>query len=174
MKGSDEERAELDRLTEMLGRNTRSGKLLAHIGEKYFEGREEHLTEFHIATEVFVRSPKTFIAADDAVVRVEAHRLRKKLRDAYASGEGAGSLRIVVPTGSYVPKFERVSLPPVKVPRRKRVLPWLLVACGMGAVAIGVAYNLPEPAPVPSLPSGITELHVMAGHDGGEIIDDAG
>src|SRR5262245_40080439 len=84
MKGSDEERAELDRLTELLGRHTRSGKLLAHIGEKYFQGEAEQLTEFNIATEVFGRSPKSFVAADDAIVRVEAHRLRKKLRDAYA------------------------------------------------------------------------------------------
>jgi hypothetical protein len=174
MKGSHEERAELHRLIELLGRSTRSGKMLAHIGEKYFQDQEEQLTEFHIATEVFGRSPKTFVAADDAVVRVEAHRLRKKLRDAYASGEGAGSLRLVVPTGSYTPKFERVSTP-VAVPRRRRVLPWALAACAMAAVAIGFALNRPQPAPVQAAaPSGITELHVMAGHDGGEVIDDTG
>lgn len=174
MKGSDEERAELHRLIEMLGQNTRSGRLLAHIGEKYVQGQEEQLTEFHIATEVFGRSPKTFIAADDAVVRVEAHRLRKKLRDVYARGEGAGTLRLVVPTGSYIPKFERVTTP-VTVPRRKRMLSWALAACAVAALAIGIALNRPRPAPAPTAaPTGITELHVMAGHDGGEVIDDTG
>src|SRR5689334_15319909 len=119
MKGSDEERAELARLTELLGRTTRSGKLLAHIGGKYLAGQEDQLTEFNIATEVFGRSPKSFIAADDAIVRVEAHRLRKKLRDAYDKEPGSG-LRVSLPPGSYTPKFEQgappaetaLSLPP--------------------------------------------------------------
>jgi hypothetical protein len=177
MKGSEEERAELDRCIELLGGHTRSGKLLAHIGQKYFQGQEEQLTEFNIATEVFGRSPKSFVAADDAVVRVEAHRLRKKLRDAYTSGEGAASLRIVVPTGSYAPKFERGPAP-IRVPRKRRLLALVLAACALGAIAIAIwiemAIDRPRHTPVALPPSGITELHVMAGHDGGEVIDAAG
>ncbi|HUQ09040.1 MAG TPA: malectin [Steroidobacteraceae bacterium] len=172
MKGSDEERAELERITELLGRNTRAGKLLAHIGERYFEGHEDQLTEFNIATEVFARSPKTFVAADDAVVRVEAHRLRKKLRDAYE--EGGGALRVVLPAGSYTPKFERGAVPVVE-PRKRRVLPWVLAASAVAAIAVGFAlYRAPGPAPAAATTSGVTEVHFMAGNDGGEVIDDAG
>jgi hypothetical protein len=177
MKGLDEERAELDRLTELLGRNTRSGKLLAHIGEKYFQDEAGQLTEFNIATEVFGRSPKSFVAADDAVVRVEAHRLRKKLRDAYESGGGV--LRIVLPAGSYTLKFERGKGPLVEAQglRKRRALPFVIAACALAAVVIAIAvFNRAPPASAPAVPttSGVTELHLMAGNDGGEVIDDAG
>ena len=41
----------------------------------------------------------------DSIVRVEAHRLRKRLREYYA-GEGAGhSIKIDVPPGQYTPRF---------------------------------------------------------------------
>src|SRR5687768_5775927 len=151
MKGSEEERAELDRCIELLGGHTRSGKLLAHIGQKYFQGQEEQLTEFNIATEVFGRSPKSFVAADDAVVRVEAHRLRKKLRDSYTSGEGAATLRIVLPMGSYAPKFERGPAP-IRVPRKRRLLALVLAACVLGVIVTAIwierAIDRPRPTPV--------------------------
>src|SRR4051812_40708063 len=104
MISHEAERQELERAIELLGRTTRPGRMLAYIGAKYFEQQGGQLTEFNIATEVFGRSPKTFDAAQDAVVRVEAHRLRKKLRDIYAK-EGGTGLKISLPAGSYVPRF---------------------------------------------------------------------
>lgn len=104
MISREAEQQELERAIELLGRSTRPGRLLAYIGAKYFERQESQLTEFNIATEVFGRSPKTFDAATDAVVRVEAHRLRKKLRDVYEKASSTG-LTISLPAGSYVPKF---------------------------------------------------------------------
>lgn len=177
MNPSDDERAELQRVTELLGRGTRSGKLLSHIGEKYFAGQEGQLTEYHIAIEVFERSPKSFVAADDAIVRVEAHRLRKKLRDVYDKGLGVGGLSISLPAGSYTPKFEREAAPPVETPPppKRLLLPSMLAAAVIAAVAIGLALNRSEPAPVKAAPaSGVTEVHLMSGNDGGEVIDDAG
>jgi hypothetical protein len=173
MKDSAEERAELERITGLLGRTTRSGKLLAHIGEKYFRGEAEQLTEFNIATEVFGRSPKAFVAADDAVVRVEAHRLRKKLRDAYENEPRA--LRIVLPAGSYTPKFERGAAP-AELPRVRRALLFVLGA-GAVVVALVIGFTFRRSPPAPPIPveaSGVTEVHFMAGNDGGEVIDDAG
>ena len=54
-----------------------------------FSSTEEQLSEFNIATEVFGRSEKNFDPTADAVVRVEAHRLRKKLRDIYEKDDRA-------------------------------------------------------------------------------------
>jgi malectin (di-glucose binding ER protein) len=112
MISRDAERQELERAIELLGRTTRPGRLLSYVGAKYLEGQEEQLTEFTIATEVFGRSPKTFDAAQDAVVRVEAHRLRKKLREIYEKSGNSG-LQISLPAGSYVPKFSLASEPQV-------------------------------------------------------------
>lgn len=114
---SDAERQELERAIELLGRSTRPGRLLAYVGEKYLQQQESQLTEFAIAIDVFGRSPKSFDPATDAVVRVEAHRLRKKLRDLYdanaaAAAAGSTGFRISLPAGTYVPKFSPASEPP--------------------------------------------------------------
>src|SRR6188472_4451896 len=83
MTSRDAEKLELERATELLGRSTRPGRLLEFLGAKYFAQQEAQLTEFDIAREVFGRSLQNFDPDADAVVRVETHRLRKKLRDIY-------------------------------------------------------------------------------------------
>ena len=55
-----DERQELERVVELLGRSTRPGRLLAYIGAKYFQQLEKQLTEFDIATDVFGRSVNSF------------------------------------------------------------------------------------------------------------------
>lgn len=101
----DEERLELDAAVEALGRSSRLAHLLHYIGEKYLAGETDQLTEYSIATEVFGRSKTTFDATEDAIARVEAHRLRKRLKEFY---EGAGKdrpLHLSIPPGTYVPAF---------------------------------------------------------------------
>ena len=105
MNTRDAERQELERAIELLGRSTRPGRLLEYLGAKYFQQQEEQLTEFNIATEVFGRSEKNFDPTEDAVVRVEAHRLRKKLREIYERTRRTHGLQISLPAGTYVPKF---------------------------------------------------------------------
>jgi hypothetical protein len=104
---AQEERAELDALVEALGRSSRLANLLHYIGDRYFAGEVGLLNEYAIATEVFGRSKSTFDASEDAIARVEAHRLRKRLKEFY---EGAGKdhlLHISLPPGTYVPAFTR-------------------------------------------------------------------
>lgn len=106
MASRDAERQELERAVELLGRSTRPGRLLAYLGEKSLQQQEEQLTEFNIATDVFGRSSKSFDPTQDAVVRVEAHRLRKKLRELYKKKDGSTQgWQISLPAGTYVPKF---------------------------------------------------------------------
>lgn len=175
MNHSESERAELERVVELLGRNTRPGRLLAHVGEKTFQGLEAELTEFNIATQVFGRSPKTFIATDDAVVRVEAHRLRKKLRDLYEKEPGGSGVQISLPAGSYVPKFERIAVEKI-APRRRRMLPMAVLGAVLGAAAIvGFTFFTRSVPPAGAAPaSGVTEVHLLSGYDRSEVIDDSG
>src|SRR5690349_11830455 len=105
MTSSDAERQELERAVERLGRTTRPGRLLEYLGSKYFSHQEAQLTEFDIARDVFGRSVENFDPAEDAVVRVEVHRLRKKLRDIYDKDARAEGVQISLPAGTYVPKF---------------------------------------------------------------------
>jgi len=120
---TEAEREELETIAEALGRSSRLANLLHYIGEKYFRGESNQLTEYNIATEVFSRSKTTFDAGKDAIARVETHRLRKRLQEFY---EGAGRerpLQLSIPPGAYLPVFSRraaavptVQAPPLKAP----------------------------------------------------------
>jgi hypothetical protein len=80
------------------------GKLLRFICQEYFAGRVDQIKEYTLATEVLGRGPD-FDQNQDAIVRVEAYRLRKNLKE-YYEGVGANNpVRIVLEPGHYVPKF---------------------------------------------------------------------
>jgi hypothetical protein len=82
----------------------RQAELLEHICDEYFAGRADQIKEYTLATEVLGR-PADFDQNRDAIVRVELHRLRKKLKE-YYEAEGTGhSLHIVIDSGQYVPRF---------------------------------------------------------------------
>jgi len=78
--------------------------LLEYISEKHFQGQADQVCEYSIATEVLGR-PANFDSAEDAIARVEIHRLRKKLRDYYATEGAHRPLKIVIPSGMYTPVF---------------------------------------------------------------------
>lgn len=99
------ERAELDAVLQALTRTPRLAKLLSFVAEHYFEGRTEEITEYNIATEVFGRSKTTFDPSQDSIVRVEAYRLRKRLREYYTTEGSDHELEISLPSGSYTPSF---------------------------------------------------------------------
>lgn len=78
---------------------------LAYIVEKVLAGESDRIKAYSIATEALGR-PESFDPSVDPIVRVEAGRLRKAL-DAYYQREGAGDrLRVVIPRGTYVPRFD--------------------------------------------------------------------
>lgn len=109
----DEIRAALDVAlgSETFARSERSRELLKYIVEKDLGGESDRLKGFAIALDVFGREDN-FDPSTDAVVRVQARRLRDLL-DTYYDGEGAGAaVRISVPRGSYVPAYECAPAPP--------------------------------------------------------------
>ena len=94
-------------------------RLLEYVCEQALLGNAESVTEYTIAVDVFGK-PRAFRDSRDSSVRVDVHRLRKRLA-LYYTGEGAGhTLRIVIPLGSYVPDFQlcegRVAAVPAEEP----------------------------------------------------------
>ena len=105
----EDERRELEAVSAALGNSSRLLRLIAYIGEKYVRGETDKLHEYDIATDVFGRSRDTFNPGEDAIARVEAHRLRKRLKE-YYEGEGKDhSIHLTIPPGTYVPVFTRQS-----------------------------------------------------------------
>src|SRR5580704_3559688 len=96
--------------------------LLKYICERHFDGDTGAIKEYSIATDIFGRT-QSFDQATDSIVRVEAFRLRKKLREFY-DGEGADQpIEIVVATGHYRPEFvDRIPRTRLQNPPRNSVL----------------------------------------------------
>jgi hypothetical protein len=200
MNARDLERQELERAIGLLGRNTRPGRLLEYLGSKYFSQQEAQLTEFDIAREVFGRSSENFDPAEDAVVRVEVHRLRKKLRDIYQKDRSPRAIQIVLPAGTYVPKFEVLpevapTSPPEGIAAKPSGRPrWGMWMAGLAIVVVVTAGILigrsarqaeldsktaessqsSPPAAASTTNGQLTELHIIAGYNGGEVIDNSG
>ena len=78
-------------------------RLFLYLCEKFFSGQSEELKEFTIAMEAFGR-PVDFDPKDDSIVRVEMHRLRKRLREHYQANPDA--VRILLPEKSYQLDFQ--------------------------------------------------------------------
>jgi hypothetical protein len=80
-------------------------RFLRYVVERKLAGAEEELKEYTLGVEVFRRGAD-FEPGTDAVVRVQAGKLRKKL-DSYYAEEGADDpVLIELPKGHYVPRFE--------------------------------------------------------------------
>jgi hypothetical protein len=107
VSSAGEERAEIATVAEAFVRSPRLVHLLQYMGEKYFRGETDQLKEYNIATEVFGRPANFFNPTDDAIARVEAHRLRKRLKEYYETEGKDHSIHISIPFGTYVPVFTR-------------------------------------------------------------------
>jgi hypothetical protein len=89
--------------------------LLRHVIEATIEGQTDGLKEYSLGLQVF-RRPPDYDPRNDAIVRVQASLLRKRLA-AYYENEGADStLVITLPRGGYVPEIITRERPVVKPP----------------------------------------------------------
>jgi hypothetical protein len=95
----------LERVVEALARWPRLSHLLQYMGKKLLSGELDQINEYNIATEVLGRSKTVFNAAEDAIARVETHRLRKRLATFYETEGRDHPIQITLPTGNYVPVF---------------------------------------------------------------------
>jgi len=107
--------------------------MLRYVVEETLAGRGLELKEYNIGCEVFGRG-ETFDPKIDGIVRVQAHRLRGKLKDYYAAEGNQDEIVISVPAGGYAAEFG----PNVKSPLPRPSFPWRWVAAATAvAVVIG-------------------------------------
>ena len=100
-------RETLERLlaSETFGRSERARKLLRYLVEREQAGEADRLKGFSIAMDVFGKDGD-FDPSTDAVVRVQAGRLRDLLQHYFANEGVAEPVRIAIPRGGYVPSYE--------------------------------------------------------------------
>lgn len=185
-----DERAELDAVLQsgLLNRSPHLIQFLTYVCELYFEGRSQQIKEYTIGVEAFGR-PAGFDPKKDSIVRVEAHRLRKRLEEYYA-GAGAGHrIRIVIPSGQYVPQFVASSGPKIQLLPGSAAEPtgsrkaWVLMSAAVLASLMLLAIWPLKPSGVqhpPSLSNEVwsgsstpvpAEFRMLAGYHGPPIID---
>src|SRR5882762_1356934 len=84
----------------------RSGQFLRYIVEQAITGHFDSLKERLIGVELFGRSP-SYNTGDDAIVRVTASDVRRRLLQHYGRYGSIAEYRISLPVGSYIPEITR-------------------------------------------------------------------
>jgi hypothetical protein len=100
-------RVQLDRILKSgpFLKSRRRQRFLEYIVNETLAGRGERLKGYNVALAVFDRTA-TFDPNNDPIVRLEAARLRDRLRE-YYDGDGQGDpIRIELPKGTYMPHIE--------------------------------------------------------------------
>ena len=103
----EERRALVRRITSSstFAKSPRLSELLTYICDLTLDGRSREINEQRIGEEVFNRA-RDYDSTVDGIVRAQASRLRGRL-DLYFKDEGASEpVRVVIPRGGYVPRFE--------------------------------------------------------------------
>ena len=185
----DEVRRQLDRLlaSAVFANAGRMSRFLKFVVERSLVGEGERLKEYVIGVEVFDRD-SNYDPRVDAIVRVEAARLRTKLAEYYA-GEGRGDAIVLsLPKGGYSPviKLEdraaattngtatngAAALPPIErhavhgataqtaPPPPAHLRRWLVGAVLAGVATLAIAAWAPWTALGPVDELGVDELRV--------------
>lgn len=180
-------REQLDRIlgSRAFAQSERRRRFLKYLVNETLAGRGDLLKGYPIAIDVFER-PSTFDPLVDPIVRIEAGRLRDKLREYYATEGSTDPVRIDLPKGSYIPHIDvrpaPASLPdPGEAPsgsiERKRAAwgvdlsatRWTLFAVAAVLVIAGASLwgsaTLMSRSPVPDKPSIAVLPFDNIGHD---------
>ncbi|PZV39052.1 tetratricopeptide repeat protein [Mesorhizobium kowhaii] len=148
-------RETLERLlaSQTFGRSERARKLLRYLVEREQAGEADRLKGFSIAMDVFGKDGD-FDPSTDAVVRVQAGRLRELLQHYFANEGIAEPVRIAIPRGGYVPAYElnAIRLPDVSALKLD------------GTVSADRANDASTGMPDPVLPASATPTPSVARH----------
>jgi Malectin domain len=145
-----EERNELQAVLDsgIFNRAPNLAHLLTYVCARYFEGEGEQIKEYNIAVEALGRL-SGFDPKRDSIVRVEAHRLRKRLRDYYEAEGADHGVRIEIPAGQYAPQFMRSALRQPSLADQAAVAPDHQAGLEMAApVAVGEQVQLQRAMPL--------------------------
>ncbi len=104
------ERAEFEAVlhSRLLLRSPGVLKIADYLARKYLAGDAAQIKEYNIAVDGLGKPPD-FDPKRDSIVRVEVHRLRKKIDQFYRTEGANHDLRLVIDPGQYVPRFQQVS-----------------------------------------------------------------
>ncbi|HBY64697.1 MAG TPA: hypothetical protein DEH78_33165 [Solibacterales bacterium] len=91
---------------DLFSRSERMSRFLQFTVEQSLAGKASNLKEYLIGVEVFDK-PETLDPRLDPIVRVEAGRLRAKLREYYETDGRDDRILIAFPPRSYAPSFQR-------------------------------------------------------------------
>ena len=150
-------RAQLETIlaSEVFVRSQQLRRFLAYIVEQRLAGQGHSLKESVLAHELYGKGTD-FDGGADPVVRVDARRLRDKLREYY---EGRSEPVVIsLPKGSYVPQFEANSglrqMPPLisrpQVPHFGRTTIVISAAAVVAAIIVALVWrSLPNAASAP-------------------------
>ncbi|TPM32813.1 hypothetical protein [Mesorhizobium sp. B2-3-4] len=141
-------RETLERLlaSETFGRSERARKLLRYLVEREQAGEADRLKGFSIAMDVFGKDGD-FDPSTDAVVRVQAGRLRDLLQQYFANEGIAEPFRIAIPRGGYVPAYE---LNAIRLPETaERAIQAETVATSSARAGAAEAPTVPAALPTP-------------------------
>jgi hypothetical protein len=107
---AQEVRSHLERLLKSkdFDASKRNGQFLRFVVEAALKGEGDRIKAYTIATSVFGRDAN-FDPQTDSIVRIEARRLRRALEHYYLLERRFESLRIDIPTGSYIPEFRKTT-----------------------------------------------------------------
>ncbi len=114
----------------------RNRRFLTYVVEEVLAGRASRIKAYNIATTVFGRDAN-FDPQTDAIVRIEARRLRRALEHYYLTGGKDDPIRICIPKGTYSARFDARAAHDAKeaerkeatVPTRRFRSPTILVSC---------------------------------------------
>ncbi|MDP2999125.1 MAG: hypothetical protein Q8N47_16685 [Bryobacterales bacterium] len=137
-----EVRAQIERVctSQEFHRSEQCKRFLTFVCDLALQGNSSQINEYSIGVDVFHRA-EDYSPAEDAVVRRQAHVLRRKL-DAYYANEGrTDKVLIEIPVGRYVPIFclraldDRSGPQPSGVAPRRNYSKLLTVAAAAVALA---------------------------------------
>lgn len=139
--------AELNRVlaSSSFSASKRLSAFLRYVAERAVSGQSDEIKEYQIGVEVYGRG-SGFEPKLDNIVRVEASRLRAKLREYYEDGGHLNPVRIEIPRGTYVPVFRlTAAVPPAPeetplpcpAAAKPRPLRWLAMAAAL-VVGMGI------------------------------------
>lgn len=88
----------------LFARSPNLASFLQYVCDRHFAGEASKIKEYNVAVEALGRG-SDFDQKRDSIVRVEAHRLRKRLQDYYDELGTSHPVEITIPSGSYAPQF---------------------------------------------------------------------
>jgi len=128
----------------------RLSRFLRFVVEQALQGNQ--LKETLVGMEVFGRKP-SYDPRLDGVVRVEAVKLRARLKDYYETEGIHDPVRIDLPKGGYVPCFEAQASPPVELrvrpPRRGWWTDWRWIVPPLALLVVIAGYLITKGHPRP-------------------------